>query len=173
MTTDNPLTLPAEESRSAWVAWARSAADEGDWQLALERWAACIENVGARRKWQAKRGMALLELGRAAAAEQVFNTLASDVTDTAGLLGLALLAIRRQDWYGALTLIEKFRTTHPRAGTAALARVLLQLGRPEEAEQLWSGLRAENPGNARFRLLELRAAIEAARRNGIASDARE
>ncbi|HEX4159118.1 MAG TPA: sulfotransferase [Rhizomicrobium sp.] len=169
------LDRPGEHApRAEWADWARAAAEAGDWQAALERWDASIAKFGAHGAWEAKRGIALLELGRLDEAKRVFRTLEQEEPDDpAAFAGLVRVAMRRQDWEGALAHLTEYRKSHPDAGTGMLASVLTRLGHANEAKELWSRLVSQHPDNEHFRLMGLRASIEVARRTGFAAGERE
>lgn len=166
---------PGSDDQTAWAAWARDAADRGQWETAQRRWDDCLAKFGARADWLGQKGNALRQLGRIDEAEALFEALARDHPDlSVGLAGLAWTAHHKGEIERALSLLTRCAETYPHKApvvwTQMRASLSMRLGRSAQAEALYRTLIEQEPENRLYRSAMVWAAI-ADCRNG--DDSRE
>ena len=126
---------------------AQSATRRASWPEALARWDGLISRFAdrIRPEWIIERAAVLAELDRKDEAELELRKLLDDAqTRQAGLAGLARLCLRASEWPEALVWAEALRDQggeqhHPHR-VALRAQALAELGRLDEAEQLYRGM---------------------------------
>lgn len=152
---------------------ARSAMREQAWADALNCWNQCLKAADAPKpNWLVDRAQVLQHLGKAGAATEAFAEVLSKYPELPdGVLGLARIAMQRQDWKEALArwdeCLNRFRDH--RDGPWWLserARVLTELGDLQGAEDSYTKLIAENPENIQFKISLLWLIINRSRRDG-------
>lgn len=156
---------PSSADPTDWIAWAREAGGERRWAESLARWETCIARFGARPQWLSHKAHALRRLDRLEEAQALYEALAHDYPkNSAGLDGLAWIAVRKGELALALTLFTSCIETYPdrtvRAWTRQRAQLLLRLGKPGEAESIYRRLADEEPADIESRAGYVRAAIE-------------
>ncbi|MEB3339385.1 tetratricopeptide repeat protein [Okeania sp.] len=117
--------------------YARLTHNLADWNLALERWSNAINNLPHYFNFYVQKGNVLLNLGRCAEAEIIFNQLAIKFPyKLQAKDGLARILTTIQDWENAANtwqeIIERFPQHKP--AYLQLAKTLTQLGKLELAE---------------------------------------
>jgi tetratricopeptide (TPR) repeat protein len=165
MSTCNDEPPSDSASPAAWSTWAKLAADDEDWVNALVRWECCIEKFGPRPEWRAQKAACLLRLEELAEAERIYTALARNFPDRPlGLIGLASVALSKEDWEGALSIwtecFERFPKHVVPAWVDARARALRRLGRPQEAETLLLQALQQIPEHRQLKVAAVLAAID-------------
>ncbi len=139
----NALMLEFPESPSGYAGFARLAQLQRNWAQAILRWRECLvrfSNNPSAHGWSCTLGIALIEAGQYAEAQELYARLAEKSPhDPTAFLGLARAATRRRHWAEALAfwddLIGRFKHKVEPNWTAERAKVLIELGRLAEAEQ--------------------------------------
>lgn len=159
---------PTSNDPQDWAAWGREAVSERRWAEALARFDLCIARFGVRPHWLSQKANALRRLDRLDEAEAIYDALAQDYPQTsAGLDGLAWTAARRGDNARALELFTRCVAAYPgksvHSWTRQRAKLLMQLGQPDEAESVFRDLVEKDPTDVDAQAGYVRAAIESGR----------
>jgi tetratricopeptide (TPR) repeat protein len=148
MAKDHP-NAPNGFAGQAAVAQARK-----EWDLAIERWDACVRRFPGHRNvpsWCEAWASALFAAGRLADAEGAYRRVAQDRPEApAGLVGQAKVAETRLDWQAAVARWEECLRRFPddpaaSAWRVARARGLVEDGRLAEAEEAYRAVAAGSP----------------------------
>ncbi len=146
------LVRDRPDLQAGFVGLAKLAHQRRHWRAAVEHWEACLRAFPAGPSssgWRSSRGTALLELGRAAEAEEVFLALQREHPALPlGCAGLARVAQSRGDRRGAVEHWEACLERFPRhpgriSWLTSRAKTLAQLEAWEAAYHAWEELAEE------------------------------
>ena len=139
----------APERPRAWAHLGRMQAELGALEPALAALDRALALAPDHPPLHWRRGFLLLELHRLAEAEQAFRSaLEADPADPTGVLGLARVALQRDDPAAAAALLEPLARLRPQDGAvqALHGRALAMTGQQQAAEAAWA--RSEGPTGA-------------------------
>jgi tetratricopeptide (TPR) repeat protein len=139
---------------SGYAGLASAAQARKEWDLAVERWDACLMRFPDHRNmpsWCEARASALYAAGQLAKAEEAYRRVALNRPEApAGLVGQARVAETRRDWPAAVARWEECLRRFPDdpaafAWRVARARGLVENGRLAEAEEAYRRLALDRP----------------------------
>jgi tetratricopeptide (TPR) repeat protein len=138
---------------------ARTAMRQSAWADALDCWDRCLRSTGTPKPiWLVDRARVLQRLGRVNAAADAFLAISSKYPELPdGILGLARIAMQRQEWKVALARWDECLSRFPghrdnRWWRFERAKTLGELEQFQEGEEICASLAAENPENFQLRI---------------------